>query len=554
LLTKLTIKNFAIIKELNLNFTAGFNVVTGETGAGKSIIINAINVLIGARASTEYIRQNENYSEICGYFIKLPNSLLNKLKELDIDTENEEIIIRRILRKDNPSRIYINSSPVSINFLQNFMEEYFSILSQHQNQYLFKTNKQLELYDNFLKLHDLKQELSKTYFKMQELHKNLLLLKNKQEEVLRKKDYYLFQIKELEEFNLINNEDINLSELLQKAKNSIQILKSLNSLSKLMDNDLADFLTNNLLELSSYKNQDLNINKLLENLNKIIEQIDTLSKESKAIIKNYNIDEEELEAAKLRLAELNRFKKKFNANSVDSLINEYNKMKIELNLIENFDNELKLIEIDYLNTKALYDEKAKAISLKRKAGIDSFCQNTNKYLKFLNMDKAKFNVEIEEKEFSQTGIDAISFKITTNPGEPIKPINKIASGGELSRIMLAIQNATSGIYNFGIEVYDEIDSGLGGEIAFKIGQLLKNISNKTQIIVITHLPQIAVFADNHLSINKTQEEDSTYVTADNLNENNKLVELSKMLGMKDEESAIINIKDMINKAKNYLQT
>jgi len=554
LLTKLSIKNFAIIKELKLNFNSGFNVITGETGAGKSIIINAINVLIGSRASTEFIRQGENFAEVCGYFKQLPKSLLDKLRSIDIEVELEEIIIRRIIRKDNPSRIYINSSPVSINFLQTFMEEYFSILSQHQNQYLFKTNKQLELYDNFLKINPLKQELFKTYNKMQEYKKNLTALTNKQDEILRKKDYYLFQIKELEELDIKDNEDIKLSAAVNKAKISIQLVKAISDLNKITDKELSSVLTNKLLELSKYKNEDDSINNLLECINKLLENIDLVLLESKNIIKKYNIDEEELEQAKLRLAEINRLKKKFNVVDFESLIKEFYNMKEELNLIENFADELLNIEKSYLETKNICENLAEQISIKRKEGLKKFCENTNKYLSYLNMDKANFYVDIEEKELCQNGYDAINFKISTNPGEPLKPINKIASGGELSRIMLAIQNATSSIYNFGIEVYDEIDAGLGGELAFKIGHLLKNIANRSQIIVITHLPQIAVFADQHLSINKTQSFDETSVSADKLSENSRLEELTKMLGMKDEHNSILNIKDMINKAKNYLQT
>lgn len=554
MLAKLSIKNFAIIKELSLNFNSGFNVITGETGAGKSIIINAINVLIGSRASTEYIRQDENFAEICGYFKKLPETLLDKLKSIDIEIEGEEVIIRRIIKKDSASRIYINASPVSISFLQSFMEEYFSILSQHQNQYLFKPNKQLELFDNFLKLNFLKQELFKTYNKMQEFYKNLNVLKYKQEEVLRKKDYYLFQIKELEELDIKDNEDIKLNSEINKAKISIQVIKALKDIKEITGSELNSILTSKLLELSKYKNEDEDIYNLLENLNKLLETLDLVSDEGKKIIKKYNIDENELEMSKQRLAEINRLKKKFAVIDLENLIKEYTKMKEELLAFENFDNDLLNIEQNYLETKNICEALAKQISIKRKEGIKAFSENTNKYLKYLNMDKANFFVDIEEKELSQNGYDSICFKISTNPGEPAKPLSKIASGGELSRIMLSIQNATSSIYNFGIEVYDEIDTGLGGELAFKIGSLLKNISNKSQIIVITHLPQIAVFADQHLSISKSQDTSKTYVTADNLNENNKLDELSKMLGMKDEQNSILNIKDMINKAKNYLQT
>lgn len=556
MITRLSIKNFAIIKDLDISFTKGFNVLTGETGAGKSMITDAISLLMGARASLDFIRQGESSCEICGFFQDVPKSILEKLKELDIDVEHE-LVIRRVIKKDNPSRVYINSIPVSINFLQILMETYFSILSQHQSQGLFKADVQLELLDSFLKLNKERQELSTLYKELFSKKKAISELESQQQEVLKKFDYLQFQIKEIKDLNPQENEDLELAKFVQKASASINVIRVLDSLQNYIEdneNGLSDFFTRIALELSRYSNVDEEVNVLLEKINELIENSDAVSSGARKLLNSFNIDEQEIENVKERYSEINRLKKKFNATSVLDVLARYQSMNEELTYLNNFEEALKNHSNEYKDLEKSFQEKAEYLSKQRINGSQKFAKAIENILKFIGMDRASFFIEIDRVEGNSSGIDTVQFKISTNPGEPLKPISKVASGGELSRIMLAIQNSSYEIYNYGIQIYDEIDSGLGGDIAFKIGKLLKDISKTSQLLVITHIPQIAVFADNHIRVVKILEEKSSLVFAEKLKESNKIEELSSMLGMKNENNVELHINDMINKAKNYLQT
>lgn len=556
MITRLSIKNFAIIKDLDISFTNGFNVLTGETGAGKSMITDAITLLMGARASIDFIRQGETFCEISGFFQNVPQSILEKLKEIDIDLD-DEIIIRRVIKKDNPSRVYINSIPVSINFLQTIMETYFSILSQHQSQGLFKADVQLELLDSFLKLNKERDALRELYKDLLNKKKFLSELECQQQDVLKKFDYLQFQIKEIKDLDPSENEDIELAKFVQKAMASINVIKILNSIDNYIDENesgLSSFFTRATIELSKYLDVDEGVNILLEKVNQLIENSDTVSKELKKLLNIFSIDDEMLENSKERLSEINRLKKKFNCNSVIEVLAKNEKMKEELNFFNNFEEELKEQTLNFKKLERDYFKKAEFLSQERKKGTQRFANSIENILKFIGMKRASFFIELNTIEANSSGIDSVCFKISTNPGEPLKAINKVASGGELSRIMLAIQNSSYEIYNYGIQIYDEIDSGLGGDIAFKIGKLLKDISKTSQLLVITHIPQIAVFADNHIKVSKILEQNSSLVFAEKLKDRNKIEELSSMLGMKNENNVEFHIRDMINKSKNYLQT
>ena len=456
MITRLTIKNFAIIKDVDISFENKFNVLTGETGAGKSMITGAISLLMGSRSSVDFIRNGEKHCEICGYFSNLPKYILTKLDELDIDIE-EELFIRRIIKKESTSRIFINSVPVSIYYLQNLMGNYFSILSQHQNQSLFKTNVQLEILDTFLGLEKPRTELSSIYKQMLLKKKKLSELINKEQEISKRTDYLNFQINEINEIEPKQNEDIELGTQVQKADVSINILQLLNNLNSFLNEDnnsISNTVVKSIIDLNKYSNVDDNLNLLIEKLNKIVEITDDSLIILNKLTKDFDIEEEKLENIKFRFAEIKRLKKKFNCPDIKSLLDEYNNMKNELASLNKFDQELVFEKSKYLQLESNFLEKAEILSKKRAEGLNSFSSSIEDNLKFLSMEKASFFVEINKVELSEYGIDNIVFKISTNPGEPLKSINKIASGGELSRIMLAIQSATTQIYKYGIQIYE----------------------------------------------------------------------------------------------------
>lgn len=557
MLIKLVIKNLAIIKDLELDFNSGLNVITGETGAGKSMLIDALELLSGGRASVEAIREGESFCQVQGVFeiAKLPKTVLDFLRANDIESGDEEFSIRRIIYKEGKSRAYINNTLVTQGFLFELGHLLISILSQHEHQQLFHAESQLELLDRFINSSKLIDGVRTVYSEWKELQLRYDKLLSEQSDIAKKTDYLRYQINEISEHNFKPEEEEELKTIVARADNSFTILKTLNSLKEQVsspDDSVSSRLSVFIPELLKCKSIEPDTEKLLELINDVTVKLDDLAELSYNISKKYDFDEEDVEYSRTRLSEIKRLKKKFACGTVEELLDIYQKMKTELEALDNIDGELEALSKNIEKLKTEYEVKAKELSEYRKKNSIRLSSSIENILSDLGMFKGGFHILFSEAKPSLKGSDRVDYLISTNPGEPVKPISRIASGGELSRLMLAVQSATNKVYAYGIQVFDEVDAGIGGDIGFKVGGLLKNIAKDRQLIVISHLPQLAVFAENHIKVWKEEHAGRTEVRVEPLSSDKRFNEITRMLGMENHKTAVSSAKEMVFKAQNYV--
>ncbi len=553
MLTKIIIRNMAVIKELEIDLGNGLNVITGVTGAGKSMIIDALTLLCGGRASSDVVRTGEEWCEVQGVFNfkEMPESLKRSFIEHDIPVE-DEMIIRRLVQKEGRSRAYVNGVIVNLTYLQEQLGGIVSILSQHEQQKLFDPAFQLELLDRFLENTEKVEDLENTYKELRILRSRLDEMKKMQADAAKRADYLRYQISDIKEHGFKSGEEDELNNRVCRADHSVMVLRALNSIVDATtdgDASASERLTRLVPELSKCATVEPDVEKLLNILNDAVIKIEELSKEASCISKRYDLDPAQIEEDKERFSELKRLKKKFASDSLDGILKVLEDMEKELNSLENVDSQLSDLEAEISRVNSEYMSKAKIISELRKKGSSKLSSMIESILDSLGIFKGGFKVHFKEVEASSRGMDRVDYLITTNKGEEAKPISKIASGGELSRLMLAVQSATNEVYGYGIQVFDEVDAGIGGDVGFKVGGLLKGISSNHQIIVITHLPQIAVFGTRHLSVWKEEHNSRTEVRIETLDKEGRFNEITRMLGMENHKVAVSNAKEMLAKAQ-----
>jgi DNA repair protein RecN (Recombination protein N) len=563
MLKSLLIKNFAIIRELFIEFDPTLNILIGETGAGKSIIIDSLSILLGDRASTSFIRQGEKRSIIEGIFL-LPDDhpIINILQELEIEVF-PELIIRREITTNNVSRNFVNDTPIPLNNLKKIGEMLVDFHGQYEHQSLLLPENHIAILDayanNFIEL----QNYQEHFRKLKELVKRYNDLIKQEIDFETKQKQKQEHLEEIKKVNPLQDEDVILENELRKLENSEAIFSNLK--------EIGDIL---FREENSLYEQFVQIDKKLQNLVKFDKSFEVYSEEinntipvvkeiinfTNDYIQNFIFDPKRIEEINQRLFELQNFKRKY--GSIDDSL----KLKIELeqelsesnsykNLLENFGAEIGSIRIEL-------GKIAKTLSSKRSKASKVFKKDIESILKELGFNHIEFENKIEQIESDKNdelsleidgkyyktfidGIDNVEFYISTNKGETPKPLRKIASGGEMSRIMLALKRMGADNRNMPILVFDEIDAGVSGKIAEKVGKQMSKLSEKHQIIAITHSPQIAAKGKKVIYIDKTVQGDRTEAIAKELNESEMIYEIAKLLsGEKITESAIATAKEL----------
>ncbi len=553
MLSKLLIKNMAVIKELEIDLSSGLNIITGETGAGKSMIIDALTLLCGGRASTDAVRTGEEWCEVQGVFsfANIHPNIKKSFLDNDIPCE-DEIVVRRLVQREGKSRAYINGVIVNLGYLESTVGSLVSILSQHEHQKLFDPSFQLELLDSFLGNTAKVVELNRAYRGWKELDQKYEDLKKLQTEAVKRADYLKYQIGEIKEHSFKQGEEEELIERVSRADHSVMVLKAIYSLTDSAsqgESSASEKLSRLVPELSKCSVVEPEIEKILELINDAVVKIDELCETASKISKRYDFDEAQIEEDRTRLSELKRLKKKFVCSTLEEILQNLNNMEQELANLESVDSKLNSIELDIKTAKEEYLRKAKELSSLRKKGSSKLSKMIENILDGLGMFKGGFKVEFKDADAGPNGTDRIEYLISTNTGEIAKPISKIASGGELSRLMLAVQSATNEVYGYGVQIFDEVDAGIGGDIGFRVGGLLKGISSNHQVLVITHLPQIAVFASSHLKVWKEEQSGRTVVRVDVLGKEARFNEVTRMLGMENHKIAVSNAMEMLAKAQ-----
>lgn len=552
MLEKLLIKNYLIIKEAELHFSKGLNILTGETGAGKSIILDALGLILGYRADYSIIKDDKRKLVIEGYFdFSANNSVISFLneKQLFIDEENKGyVIIHRELNKKGVSRNFINDTPVSTTELRAFGDLIIDIHSQNEHQSLLRKETHCEFLDNFVKedylLNDYKNKYS-DYRGLVIKYESLLL---KKDELIEKKSYIDFQLKEINNVNPHPNEDEVLETELNKMENSEDISVSLvNGINYLYENE-SNVLTGLSLSIKEIKRAlkyDSGLEKIISSLEESYLSLKNSTDEIRDYINSINFDPQKIDKVRNRLNQITYIKKKYNLK-VNELIQKAIVLTEQIQLTENFDFEIEKIKAELLNKRIELFDLAEKLSKERIKASKVLEKKVNLYFKEVGLESAEFKTGIvpiitgEEDNYSfkkgnnlykitSNGIDEIEFLIKANKGSDFTQLRKTASGGEISRIMLSLKAALSGKVNIPILVFDEIDAGISGRVAGKVGKLLSELSKSHQIISITHLPQIAAVSDIHYYVSKKDINSETIAEIKLLNETEIINEVARLL-------------------------
>lgn len=558
---KLSIKNYLLLKNIEIDLSPGFNIITGETGAGKSILINALSLLMGERADYSIISKNKDKMVIEG-FLKISEynrkAINNMLKENEIQELDDNVIIRRELYTKGYSRNFINDSPVGTNELKTLGEIIIDIHSQNEHQSLLKKEVHIELLDSYLsRIKNLKfKEKLDTY---QQGYVNLLntiseyeSLKERKNEIDSKRNFIEFQVKEINEVNPAAGEDDTLEAELKTGENAEGIQQALSaSYLNLYDDagSVIERLKQVEKELSKIAEYNPDIKKILEDISQSSLVLNEAGRQLQSLTNTVSIDPERIESIRERLYKLQFLKKKY-GNSLTEVINLKDNLEKDLTIADNFDEKLGELESSIKSAKEDLLKKAKEISKIRRDKAKQLEEEVVGILKEVGFENAEFNAQVKpepkQDSLNKNGIDDVEFMVQINKGDEFSSLRKTASGGEVSRIMLAVKTVLADADKVDILVFDEIDTGISGRIAQKVGKVMKRLSSYRQVIAITHLAQIAALADEHLLVEKQTEAESTYTKIRPLTKNEKVIEVAKLLsGENVTDASIKSAKELI---------
>ncbi|MBI2281480.1 MAG: DNA repair protein RecN [Bacteroidetes bacterium] len=550
MLLHLSITNYAIIEKLELDFDKGFTVITGETGAGKSILLGALSLILGNRVDTGVLNDKEKKCVVEGIFKLTATNFQDFFKENDLDFE-EETTIRREISSLGKSRAFINDTPVNLNVVKDLAEQLINIHSQHQNLLVKNGNYQLTVVDSFVGIQP-EMEVYEADYKMYQQQKNELVdLKSKENKAKSELDFIRFQVNELEALKLQENEQQHLEEQLDLLNNAEEIKLTLHEAHSLLLENEDNILKKIKLILQSFNkiaHLSNDYQAISDRLNNLLIELNDLSREISGFNDNVNFDNDNSEFLSNRLNNIYSLEKKHHVTHSNDLLNLLANFKQELAKIESIEDVILDLEKEVSALENKLFIQAKVISSKRTQHIPKLTQSIQQNLLELGLPHSNFVIKQQiNNELKITGIDKIEFLFSANKGFEPEDINKIASGGEISRVMLTIKSILAKSKNLSTVVFDEIDTGVSGDIADKMGNIMKQMSNDIQIITITHLPQVAAKGTNHYKIYKEVKGGKTITDVVVLDQEGKINEVAKMLSGKElTKAALENAKNLIS--------
>lgn len=553
MLFELYIKDFILIEEAVIPFKEGFNVLTGETGAGKSMVIGALNLILGGTANKEMIRLGAEVASVKASF-EMPDFLQSDLAEMGIEADSEVLTLSREIQSKGKSVARINGQVCTLSQLKSISVSLVNIHGQMDNQEILNKESQLKYLDIFCGETHLQSLLAlKTmYHKIKDKQQKVGFLKEKAASQSREEDFLSFQLREIESAHLKADEDVLLekefeflSHLEKISENTGRCLTFLKGEYGEGTASVLSKFSSELEKLSHYDEKLLNFSKGLKDAFFIL---DDISKDMDAYYEHLDQDPEKLNRLQLRLDEINKLKSKY-GKTVDAILAFEMGLKEQLlalsKLSEDLEHETKALEA----LITIYDSEAQKISQKRKQNLPEFEKQLTEQLKTLNLPEVVFEIHLNSCEMSDNGLDEVVFYISTNAGQPVKPMHKVVSGGELSRIMLAVKILV-GEEQSCTMVFDEIDAGISGQTAHVVGEKLALLSRKSQVISITHLPQIAVFGDQNLMISKNDVSGISKTFIQAMTPAEKTEEIVRLVGGKNvTDATILHANHMIEQAK-----
>lgn len=552
MLQTLSIKQFAIIDELEIHFSDGLTVLSGETGSGKSIIIDAIGQLIGVRASSDFVRHGEKKAIIEGIFdIDNSKEAISVLNELDIDIDEDFLLVKREIFSSGKSICRINNQIVTLQDLRKVMQELLDIHGQHETQTLLKQKYHLKLLDDYAEnqYSRVKEQYETTFNEYKEKKKELEELQSADQALLQRLDLMKFQFEELQEASLKEGEITQLESDIKRIQNSEKLSLALNNAHVTLTDEHA--ITDRLYELSNHLQTIDDIipgrfKKLKEDIDQFYYTLEDAKHELYDEMSNTEFDEQLLNELESRMNLLNNLKRKY-GKTIDELITYQSKLESEIAKIENYEESTSQLkeEIDLLYEKVI--QYGQSLSKERRIVARTLRDHIVAEIQNLQMKDANFEISFQPLETPTIeGIEFVEFLISPNKGEPLKSLNKIASGGELSRIMLALKSIFVESRGQTAILFDEVDSGVSGQAAQKMAEKMRDIAKYIQVICISHLPQVASMSDHHLLISKMSKNDRTTTQVKELKKEDKIDEIARMIsGASVTELTRENAREMI---------
>ena len=544
MLLEISIKNFAIIESISLNFEQGMTVLTGETGAGKSIIIDAMNMMLGARATTEVIRHGAPKAEIEGLFSIESNRALEEIFDEQGLELSDEIIIRREILQNGRSISRVNGQMVNLSVLRTIGQQLVDIHGQHDQEELMRPHRHIQMLDEFgdASFFELKEAYQTSFDNYRQTRKQVLDIKKNQLEHKARIEMLEFQMAEIEAANLKAGEDIALNQERDKLLNHKHIADTLTNAYSMLDNEEFSSLANvrsAMNDMESLEEFDPEYREISNSLSESYYVLEDITKRLESIIDDLDFDGNRLMQVESRLDLIHTITRKY-GGSVDDVLEYFAKITDEYNLLtgNNLSSEDMEIELKKLE-KNLVDLAGQVAQARHKIAQDLEAE-IKQELQDLYMEKAQFQVRFSQGKFSREGNESVEFYISTNPGEDFKPLVKVASGGELSRLMLAIKSAFSRKEGKTSIVFDEVDTGVSGRVAQAIAQKIHKIGQHGQVLAISHLPQVIAIADYQFFIEKISNEHSTVSTVRLLTVEERIEEVAKMLAGENVTEAALN--------------
>lgn len=551
MLSELYIENLAVIEKATIDFSDKLNVFTGETGAGKSILINGINAILGQRVTKDIVRTGTDKAVISALFTDIGDNVLQVLDELGISAEDGQLFLTREIRSDGGSVARVNSRAVNVSVLKAIGETLVTIHGQHDNQILMAPERHIEILDSYAESEALIEDYHSSFRELQSIAKKINKIKTEQS----KKEFRMAELADIvEEINALNiheGEDKEIEAELNISKNAVAISEALYMAKQLLsgddDTDGAVEMTQRASKsVEGYTDIMTEISPIYDRLSSAAIEMEDISEEIGSLLDSLDIDPKRYDYLNQRSDELRRIMKKYGPE-LDDVLTTLENSQNELDELSEAEQSLDELNKEKERLLAEVSKKAKALSDHRKKAGERFVSQVTEELEFLNMPKVKLVVQQKTGKLTINGMDSIEFLISANLGEEPKPIAKIASGGELSRIMLALKNVIAEKDSIGTLIFDEIDTGVSGRAAQKIGIKLKQISRLRQVLCVTHLAQMAVMADNHLLIEKNIQGDRTVTTVRTLDHEQRKYEIARIMGGE-------NITElMLENAEQYLK-
>ena len=533
MLDVLHIENIAVVKKIDIELSAGMTVLTGETGAGKSIIVDSLNLISGARADKELIRNGENRAEVSAIFSQLGEDTEEKIKALGFECEDGTVLISRVFTPTS-STARVNGAPITLSMLKKLTALLFGIHGQNDNALLSEPKNHLNILDIYANNKQLREDYSKKYQRVFELRKKLQTLSDDLREQTRLAEVLRFQINDIESVKLKSGEEEELQALVLRLRGIEKINKSCSLVTRALEGGKsmgAIYLVDRAAAaLDSVSDAVSDAEMLAARLNEVKYELEDIAASVSSLCELDGDPTVMLDKAESRLDAILKLKRKY-GSTVEEIIAFRDDAQAKLNFIENADDIRIDIENELNEAEAEAKKAASLLTESRRKAAHSLTRKVCESLAFLDMPKVRFEASLEPLgDFSKNGCDNVEFLISANPGEPLLPMAKIASGGELARIMLSLKNEINECDGIDTVVFDEIDTGISGKTSRKVGMKLKEIGRGAQVICVTHSAQIASLAHNHLFVSKSENDGRTESAVRTLNSEERVDEIARILG------------------------